>query len=430
MNTAKFLKKVEGLATLERPRYSPGLLLEDEDLTAGVDYTREITRLLFRSLFGCGVICGLEVKATLKCKRTELHVEVGPGVGLDGSGNPLQVPKTQQLAYDPDCEPMPERVWVVLCYRDRDCRPKDVSCSGEGDNRSEHTRSRDGFVIKLYDGLPECACACAKPEPGKPARRLGRCCHDEDEEEYAAEQRRADAIREAGLRAMLEREDLLAARERALTARERVLTGQPPTGLAETLPLHELGSITTIASTRPVLSPAPRPKLPEVCECYEDHNAGKCVPDCGCSCVVLARIETKPPDDDKDDDVAIPVNDRVRRRIRPVLTGYLECLEPVKPPKVEEPETPKLSVTCRVEPDQINTGERAKAQATVQGADAASVTYAWSTDAGSLTGSGASVTFDSTGIALPTTAKITVRVTDAGGRSAQSSCTVFVITLV
>jgi hypothetical protein len=44
--------------SLIRPTYSPGLLLEDDDLTAGVSYTRGLTQLLFRSLFGCGVICG------------------------------------------------------------------------------------------------------------------------------------------------------------------------------------------------------------------------------------------------------------------------------------------------------------------------------------------------------------------------------------
>jgi hypothetical protein len=423
MNTAKFLKKVEGLATLERPRYSPGLLLEDEDLTAGVDYTREITRLLFRSLFGCGVICGLDVKATLKCKRTELHVEVGPGVGLDGSGNPLHVPKTQQLAYDPDCEPMPERVWVVLCYKDKDCRPKDVSCSGDDDNRSEHTRSRDGFVIKLYDGLPDCACACAKPEPGKPARRLGRCCHDEEEEEYAAAQRRADAIREAGLRAMLERETLLRERERALFERERLISGAAATGG----PLHEYAPTMTMETMPPVAAPAePRPKLPEICACYEDHNAGKCVPDCGCSCVVLARIDTKAPDDKKDDDVEVPVDERVRRRIRPVLTGYLECLEPVKPPKTE-PETPKLTVECHLDPATIESMGTTTATAKVSGAAGGTLTYTWtSTPEGTIVGAGDRATFTAKRIPsanLPTTATITVAVSD-GSHQAKSSCTV------
>ena len=70
-------------AILERPRYSPGLILEDSDLTAAVDYTRGLSRLLFRNLFGCGVICGLTVKIDTDCG---LNVTVSPGLALDGCG--------------------------------------------------------------------------------------------------------------------------------------------------------------------------------------------------------------------------------------------------------------------------------------------------------------------------------------------------------
>ena len=43
--------EAKGNASLARPCYSPGLLLRDDDLTAAVTYTRELSRLLFRSLF-------------------------------------------------------------------------------------------------------------------------------------------------------------------------------------------------------------------------------------------------------------------------------------------------------------------------------------------------------------------------------------------
>ena len=58
------LAQKEGRGSLVRPRFTPGLLLLDEDLTAEVDYTRELSRLLFRNLSGCGVVCGLTVEAT------------------------------------------------------------------------------------------------------------------------------------------------------------------------------------------------------------------------------------------------------------------------------------------------------------------------------------------------------------------------------
>src|SRR6266511_3754463 len=91
----------QGLSTLERPRYSAGLLLEDEDLTASVEYTRNMMRLMFRSLFGCGVICGLDVEAKLICNGRKLSVMIGNGVALDCLGNPIEIPKAQTIEYDP-----------------------------------------------------------------------------------------------------------------------------------------------------------------------------------------------------------------------------------------------------------------------------------------------------------------------------------------
>ncbi|MEI9852768.1 MAG: hypothetical protein WDN24_20060 [Sphingomonas sp.] len=58
------------IGQIERPLYAPGLILQDSDLTAAVDYTRELNRLLFRTLFGCGVICGLRVGIREDCGLT------------------------------------------------------------------------------------------------------------------------------------------------------------------------------------------------------------------------------------------------------------------------------------------------------------------------------------------------------------------------
>src|ERR1043166_3552764 len=160
MKTVKALVSQQGLSSVQRPRFSPGLLLEDEDLTAGVDYTRNMMRLLFQSLFGCGVICGLEVTAVRTCNRRKLKVTIDPGVALDCSGNPIWVPKGQVVSYDPDCTTLPEWIWVTVCYIEKCCRPKDVSCSPDDDSHVVQTRAYDGFEIKLYDQRPECACSC------------------------------------------------------------------------------------------------------------------------------------------------------------------------------------------------------------------------------------------------------------------------------
>src|SRR5882672_3226227 len=109
MTTAKQkYEKRPGVALLKRPLYKAGLLLEDDDLTAAVEYTRNMSKLLFRSLFGCGVICGLEVKGTLTCNRSRVKVTISPGVALDCEGNPIHVPKGFVFEYDPKCDPLPK----------------------------------------------------------------------------------------------------------------------------------------------------------------------------------------------------------------------------------------------------------------------------------------------------------------------------------
>ncbi|REE18412.1 hypothetical protein B0G71_1428 [Paraburkholderia sp. BL27I4N3] len=251
MSTDKELTSVKGVATLERPRYSPGLLLEADDLTAGIDYTRDLMRLMFRSLFGCGVVCGLGVTAKLTCHGKEVTVGVDKGLALDCMGNPIQICKAQTLVYDLGCSGKPPKaIFVVACYVERCCSPRDVACSeDDSSGQTVNTRSVDGFQIKLYDHRPECACGC------------------ETKEEKTDEKKDA----------------------------------------------------------------------PDPCACYDDHNRGVCDCGCDCNCVLLAVI-TEPDSNTGDNEnksdgksstnteVRLVVSKEGRRQIRPVLTGFLDCL--------------------------------------------------------------------------------------------------------
>src|SRR5882724_9908975 len=84
------------------PLFSPGQMLQHDDLTALADYTRQMTRLMLRSLFGCGVVCGLCVKALHACNK--LTVTIDPGVALSCCGDPVQVLKPVCITVDPDCD--------------------------------------------------------------------------------------------------------------------------------------------------------------------------------------------------------------------------------------------------------------------------------------------------------------------------------------
>jgi hypothetical protein len=149
-------------ATLERPRYSTGLILEESDLTSAVEYTRSLSRLLARNMFGCGVICGLEVTMGADCG---LIVNVAPGLALDGCGDPVEVPAPIALELEESevvrlfNPPGKAEFWVVLCGGEKLCAPRAVPCeSGGYDEVAQPTRIRSLAVVSLAFEKPECLC--------------------------------------------------------------------------------------------------------------------------------------------------------------------------------------------------------------------------------------------------------------------------------
>ena len=168
-STQPLLTRLQGTSPLQRPRFTPGLLLEDDDLTTAVNYTREVVRTMLRSLFTCGVVCGLDVTSSWDKDCDDLIVQVGCGVALDCRGEMIVVPKAQTIRFDRDCDPWPNEVWVTICYREQCCAPRDVSCSDDDTGAREFTRIREGFELRLYRDFPNCTCTCGRrPETGDP----------------------------------------------------------------------------------------------------------------------------------------------------------------------------------------------------------------------------------------------------------------------
>jgi hypothetical protein len=168
---------------LVRPRYSPGLILEDSDLTAAVDYTRDLSRLLFRTLFGSGVLCGLTVSVE---PDPELAVTVAPGLALNGCGDPVQLASSVTIKLgrgegarpEPDAAaagPKPGEFWVVLCGGERRCAPRELVCDAdEFDVRTQPTRIRTTAEVSIVFERPEGLCQCEPAEAGQVAD-----CHKE-----------------------------------------------------------------------------------------------------------------------------------------------------------------------------------------------------------------------------------------------------------
>lgn len=173
-----------GDASLVRPKFSTGLLLQDDDLTQTVDYMRNMTRILFKSMLGCGVLCGLNVEAKVYC-RDSFQINIYPGVALDCQGDLIELRNEEVIQYDRSCdeEPLdkkfPDGVWVVICHKERDCGPRGVLCSTQdGEMPPVYTRTREGFEIRVLkvetgDVLPTGCCGC---ESTTPSDSTQTCC--------------------------------------------------------------------------------------------------------------------------------------------------------------------------------------------------------------------------------------------------------------
>jgi hypothetical protein len=154
----------KGTSKLVRPKFGPGMLLQHEDLEQLNVYTRELSGLLFRSLFGCGVVCGLVVKTEVdNCNK--IIVNVGAGLALDCSGDPVYVPKDQHFALDENCDQeLKDPLWVVLCGTTKSCASRASMCTDDDDPATSIcTRQRDMFEIRVVRARPQCACGCPEP---------------------------------------------------------------------------------------------------------------------------------------------------------------------------------------------------------------------------------------------------------------------------
>jgi hypothetical protein len=154
-----------GKSTLVRPRFSPGLLLQDDDLTAAVDYVGNLSRLLFKSLFGCGIICGFKIcPVSTNCG---LNVTVKKGLGFDCQGNPVELPDDQTIGLGSCSNPNATELWVAIKRKEWYCMPRDAVCAPEDDNGSTQvtTRIRDAWELKLLDKWDGCGCGCKQTPP-------------------------------------------------------------------------------------------------------------------------------------------------------------------------------------------------------------------------------------------------------------------------
>jgi hypothetical protein len=292
-DNSKLAKPLRKLTSLVRPKYSPGLLLQDDDLTAGVSYTRNLSRLLFRTIFGCGVLCGLIVdKPKLKCGK--LTVDVGKGVALSCAGDPIEVPATQEITLDPCGEEVPDTLWIAVKHIDTCCVPRAAQCPPDEDEPpTACTREYDGFELRVFTERPGCSCGCS----------------------VLAQSQQAQSSQAA---------DAAARKPKAKSGTLNPLTASKPADSAA--PAQTLGTVA--AGAAETEEPAvPATNDPCLCNlrtgkgtenskegCYFPYYDGQCPCDCcDCDWIILAVAKH---DDQRD---TWSVDHSVRRFVRPVL---------------------------------------------------------------------------------------------------------------
>jgi hypothetical protein len=152
----------KGTSSLVRAKFGPGMLLHHDDLDALNAYTRELSRLMFKSLFGCGVICGLVVEAVPGGGSAK--ITVGAGVALDCNGDPIYVPRDQPFALDDNCDrPIDGPLWIVLYGTVACCSPRTAVCSPDDDERANVMAMRFAW----YAQSPNAAAAANGPAAGQ-----------------------------------------------------------------------------------------------------------------------------------------------------------------------------------------------------------------------------------------------------------------------
>ena len=174
----KYVASATGMSLLTAAKFAPGMLLQDDDLEQLSKYTQDLSRLILRSLFGCGVVCGLVVSVDFKCGK--LIITVADGVGLDCCGDPVHVPQPQSIPIDLSCDSkFADCFWVVLCGKRKCCGPRPAMCSDDDeDSAVVCTRERYAFEIRVVRTRPACVCGCPEPDPESERERNENGLHD------------------------------------------------------------------------------------------------------------------------------------------------------------------------------------------------------------------------------------------------------------
>ena len=191
--------KMSKPASTEAVKFTDGMLVTADDLNAAMHYPLTVAQVLFRSYFGCGIVCGLEVtdpngegkqgaggEAAYAQQgaspgsepKRGFVVEIARGAALGCDGYPVELCEKVKLDLSPDPCGCPITATVprfIAIKRETAPEAPARSCGcgpAAGDSGQQCSRVRDHVVIQAFEEqhLPKGICMQGLPKPNGDAR--------------------------------------------------------------------------------------------------------------------------------------------------------------------------------------------------------------------------------------------------------------------
>jgi hypothetical protein len=138
----------------ESVKFRDGMIVTADHLESAMRYPASMLHTVLKGYFGCGVVCGLELKPDPRAHGENTFVLcVTEGVAFDCNGYPLELCGGVKLDLSPDpcsCDAPPKTVYIAIRRVTSDEAPNDPCTCDTDDPRFQCSRIRDHVKVKAF----------------------------------------------------------------------------------------------------------------------------------------------------------------------------------------------------------------------------------------------------------------------------------------
>ncbi len=152
MNELKLFDEVTKTDVLSTV-FDDGMIVNAGDLSTAMNYPMEMFRTLVRAYFGCGIVCGLELKKYPQDAEETWCLQVLPGTALDCNANPLKLCDRVVISLKPDLCAREEWPTCVCIAIRRDTVPEGARTDSDdcdGKKKCSYRRLRETVRVKAF----------------------------------------------------------------------------------------------------------------------------------------------------------------------------------------------------------------------------------------------------------------------------------------